>query len=63
MRLEFYHKDTLIAAVNSSAVPEKRAFVNILGKDWIVAHHSYSLDYSQDPVLRQMRCNVYLRPA
>lgn len=65
-KVEFYDIDgnlgrDLVAAVNSSIVPDIGSRVNIRNNNWEVVSVSYCVDYCDDIALARVRANVELK--
>lgn len=61
-RIEFYHGDGLIAAVESAMVPPVGSKISIRKKTWSVVSVTYALDYADKPFQESMRACVDLKP-
>ena len=59
-RIEFYNEATtrLVAVVESSMIPPVGSKVSICLETWTVKQVTFALDYSDDPIIRRLRCNI-----
>jgi len=58
--IEFYSQSFMLTSVESSMVPPVGSYVSIRKKVWRIGKVTFAVDYSDENVLRIMRCNVDL---
>ena len=59
-RIEFHHRDRIIAWSESSHAPDRGDLVNIRKETWKVLGRSFTLDYADSPRERAMVCVINL---
>lgn len=62
-RLEIWLGDALMLALDSSFTPEEGELINIKRVTYRVVGRSFTVDQSDDPFERQIRCNVIVELA
>jgi len=58
--IEFYSQSSMLTSVESSMVPPVGSYISIRKKVWRIGKVTFAVDYSDENVLRIMRCNVDL---
>lgn len=56
--VEIYGPDGLLTSVASSIIPPVGSYINIEKKTWQITRVTFAVDYNDDRILKQMRCNI-----
>lgn len=62
-RLEVWLGEGLLLALDSSFAPDEGDLINIKGQTYRIVGRSFTIDRSDDPFERQVRCNVIVELA